>query len=134
VLTAVSRNWHVTIGAHTVGNHDHTRLSATELAHELSESRHALEARLDKEVRHFAYPFGGRDAAGQREFEAALEADFATAVTTRCANLFKEHAWHLMSLPRLGMDGNYPALLLLERLENGLVPARGNGWKRVVTV
>jgi hypothetical protein len=30
------------------------------------------------------------------------------------------------------MSGNYPALTLLNRLESGLVTAKGNGWKRMV--
>jgi peptidoglycan/xylan/chitin deacetylase (PgdA/CDA1 family) len=132
-LRQLAGHWHVTIGAHTSGHHVLSRLSDADLKRELRESKTMLEARLGKRVQHFAYPFGGRDAAGSREFAAAQEADYVTAVTTRCANLFNEHAWHLLSLPRLKIDGNFPPLRLLERLENGLVPASENQWKRVVT-
>jgi len=132
-LRQLSSHWHVTIGAHSIGHHVLARLNEADLARELRDSRTMLEARLGKRVQHFAYPFGGRDAASAREFAAAMEADYITAVTTRCANLFKDHAWHLHALPRLGIDGNYPPLHLLERLESGLVPARGNNWQRVVT-
>jgi peptidoglycan/xylan/chitin deacetylase (PgdA/CDA1 family) len=133
-LRQLAGHWHVTVGSHSTGHHVLSQLSAEDLARELNESKTMIEARLGKRVQHFAYPFGGRDAAGQREFEAALHADYTTAVTTRCANLFKEHAWHLLALPRLGIDGNHPPVSLLAKLEAGLIPARGNGWKRVVTV
>lgn len=133
-LRQLAGHWHVTIGAHSIGHHVLTQLSDADLARELSESKTMIEARLGKRVQHFAYPFGGRDAIGRREVEAALHADYVTATTTRCGNLFKEHAWHLLSLPRIGIDGNHPPLKLLQKLEPGFVPARGNGWKRVVTV
>lgn len=132
-LRQLAGHWHVTVGAHSVGHHVLSQLSEADLKRELLESKTMIEARLGKRVQHFAYPFGGRDAAGPREFDAALQADYTTAVTTRCANLFKEHAWHLLALPRLGIDGNHSPLSLLEKLEPGFVPARGNGWKRVVT-
>lgn len=132
-LRQLAGHWHVTVGSHSIGHHVLTQLSDADLARELHESKTMIEARLGKRVQHFAYPFGGREAAGAREFEAALHADYTTAVTTRCANLFKEHAWHLLMLPRLTVDGNFPPLNLLSKLEAGLIPARGNGWKRVVT-
>jgi len=133
-LRQLSGHWHVTIGAHSIGHHVLARLSDADLQRELHESKTMIEARLGKRVQHFAYPFGGRDAAGPREFDATLHADYTTAVTTRTGNLHKEHAWHLLSLPRLGIDGNFPPVSLLSKLEPGMVPARGNGWKRVVTV
>jgi peptidoglycan/xylan/chitin deacetylase (PgdA/CDA1 family) len=132
-LRSLASNWHVTVGAHTVGHHVLAKLNDAELDKELRDSRAILETQLAKRVQHLAYPFGGRDAVGPREFDAALHADYETATTTRCANLHKEHAWHLLALPRLGVDGNYNAVEQLERLENGMVAARGNRWKRVVT-
>jgi peptidoglycan/xylan/chitin deacetylase (PgdA/CDA1 family) len=124
--------WHVTIGAHTVGHHTLSRLTHDELEEELIDAKATIEAKVGKKVRHLAYPFGGRDAVGRREFDCARECDYETAVTTRTANLFRDHAWHLQALPRLGVSGNHPILTQLNRLESGLVAARGNGWKRVV--
>jgi peptidoglycan/xylan/chitin deacetylase (PgdA/CDA1 family) len=124
--------WHVTIGAHTAGHHTLARLSSAELKSELVDSKAEIEAKVGKAVRHLAYPFGGRNAVGRREFELARECDYETAVTTRTGNLFRDHAWQLQALPRLGLSGNYPPLTLLNRLESGLIPARANRWKRVV--
>ncbi len=133
-LRQLAGHWHVTVGSHSIGHHSLAQLSDEDLARELRESKTQIEARLGKRVQHFAYPFGGRESAGPREIEAAMQADYTTAVTTRCANLFKDHAWKLHALPRLTIDGNYPPLSLLTKLEAGFVPARSNGWKRVVTV
>jgi peptidoglycan/xylan/chitin deacetylase (PgdA/CDA1 family) len=124
--------WHVTIGAHTAGHHTLARMSEPDLQAELVESKALLETKLGKKVRHLAYPFGGRDAVARREFDVARECDYETAVTTRTGNLFPDHAWHLQALPRLGISGNHSPVALINRLENGLVAARGNNWKRVV--
>jgi peptidoglycan/xylan/chitin deacetylase (PgdA/CDA1 family) len=131
-LGKLASNYYVTIGAHSVGHHVFSRLSEEELEGELIEAKAELEARLSQPVQHLAYPFGGRDAVGQREFALARECDYVTAVTTRNGNLFSQHAWHLQALPRLGIDGNHPPLTLLNRMESGLLPARGNGWRRLV--
>lgn len=132
-VRTLAADWHVTIGAHTLTHQVLSNLSDADLRAEIVEGRKLLESRLQKRIQHFAYPFGGPDAVGKREFDAAIDADFETAVTTRTGNLFKEHAWNLLALPRLTIDGNYPALHLLQKLEAGLIPASGNGWKRVVT-
>jgi peptidoglycan/xylan/chitin deacetylase (PgdA/CDA1 family) len=131
-LSRLAADYYVTIGAHSVGHHVLSRLDEEGLEGELIEARAELEARLSKPVQHLAYPFGGRDAVGQREFDLARECDYVTAVTTRNGNLFQEHAWHLQALPRLGIDGNHPPLTLFRRMESGLIPARGNRWRRLV--
>jgi peptidoglycan/xylan/chitin deacetylase (PgdA/CDA1 family) len=131
-LGRLASDYYVTIGAHSVGHHVFSRLSEEELEGELIDAKAELEARLSKPIQHLAYPFGGRDAVGQREFDLARECDYFTAVTTRNGNLFHQHAWHLQALPRLGIDGNHPPITLLNRMESGLIPARGNHWRRLV--
>ena len=131
-LGKLAADYYVAIGAHSVGHHVFSSLNSDELEGELIDAKAELEAHLDKPIQHLAYPFGGRDAVSKREFEFARECDYITAVTTRNGNLFQEHAWHLQSLPRLGIDGNHEPLTLLRRMESGLVPARGNGWRRLV--
>jgi peptidoglycan/xylan/chitin deacetylase (PgdA/CDA1 family) len=123
----------VTIGSHGIHHLTSSRLDDVALREELAGSKRILELRLGHPVRHLAYPFGGVQAVGAREFQCARECGYATAVTTRCANLFPPHAATLDRLPRLGVSGNYPAIPRLERLESGLACARANRWKRVVT-
>jgi peptidoglycan/xylan/chitin deacetylase (PgdA/CDA1 family) len=87
----------VTIGAHGVRHIDLARASAAELEREMTASRRVLEQIIDREVMHFAYPFG---ACGQREAQIARSVGFRTAVTTQRGTLFPEHLGHLYALPR----------------------------------
>lgn len=123
----------VTIGSHGINHLTSNKLDDFALRRELAGSKRILEQRLGHPVQHLAYPFGGANAVGAREFQCARECGYATAVTTRSANLFPPHATALDRLPRLGVSGNYPAIPRLERLESGLACARANRWKRVVT-
>ncbi len=90
----------VTIGAHTVTHARLSTLAAAAAEQEIVQSRSVLEQTLGTAVRHFAYPFGGPNSCGPREFEMAARAGFRTAVTTRRGNVFPEHASHLHALPR----------------------------------
>ena len=69
----------VTIGAHTVTHCNLARQTEAVAAFELAESRMRIEAALQRPVRHLAYPYGDRIAAGQREFRLAGAAEFALA-------------------------------------------------------
>ncbi len=122
----------VTIGAHTVTHPVLRLLGEAEALAEMADSKRQLEVQLGGPVRHLAFPFGGANAVGSREFRLAGEAAFSTATTTRCANLFAAHARHLTALPRLTVSGNYPTLDRLRKLESGLLSAREREWQRVV--
>lgn len=131
-LKAMAGEWHVNVGSHGAGHHHLGRLSLEEAEEELIDSRAELEARLDRPVRHLAYPFGDAAAVGKREFEIARDSDFTTATTTRRGNLFHQHAWHLQALPRLVINGNDPSIRFLHELECGLLAAEQNAWRRVI--
>ena len=122
----------VTIGSHTVAHYTLNRLSDDEARHEMLAAKSDLETLLARPVNHFAYPFGGRNAVGAREFQLARECGFATAVTTRSGNLFPEHAGHSDCLPRLGVSGNFPAIARLRKLESGLAAVLEGKRQRVV--
>jgi peptidoglycan/xylan/chitin deacetylase (PgdA/CDA1 family) len=123
----------VTIAAHS-GRHTDLRLfTESEAREELRESKEILEHEIGRSVRHLAYPFGGKNAVGEREFRLAGECGFKTAFTTRYGNLFAAHSRYLRALPRLTLSGNYPPIPRLEKLESGLIPAIENRFRRVVT-
>ena len=122
----------VTIGAHTVTHPVLRLLGEAEARAEMADSKRQLEVQLGGPVRHLAFPFGGANAVGSREFRLAEEAAFSTASTTRCANLFPAHARHLTALPRLTVSGNYPARDRARKLESGLLSARERKWQRVI--
>jgi peptidoglycan/xylan/chitin deacetylase (PgdA/CDA1 family) len=120
----------VTIGAHSVSHCILAKQSDAVLAQELSDSRERIEAKLQRPVAHFAYPYGDKAAAGAREFSMARTAGFKTAVTTRPGMMFPESATHLTALPRLSLNGNYQDERLLPVLTSGAATAVWNGFRR----
>lgn len=61
---------------------------------------------LQREVGHFAYPFGNARACGKREAQIARAVGFRTAVTTRRGTLFPDHPDDLYALPREPLAAN----------------------------
>jgi peptidoglycan/xylan/chitin deacetylase (PgdA/CDA1 family) len=121
----------VTIGAHT-DNHVMLRKATEETARsELKTGRDLIEAELGIEVRHLAYPYGGRDLVGPREFRIASELGYKTAVTTRPGVLFAAHDRHMTALPRLSLNGEYQAARYVKVLMSGAATALFNGFRRV---
>jgi len=123
----------VTIGAHTVNHYVLSSLGDDEVRYEILESRRILEAKLDKQINHFAYPFGNRREAEEREFNIAAEYGFKTAMTTRTGNIFSAHGSHLNTLPRYDINQlNLPRDLDL--ITSGALSMRVNRLRRVITV
>ena len=123
----------VTIGAHTVNHYLLKQLEEEQAVKEIVDARAKLASKLRQPVDHFAYPFGGKLAAGEREFRLVKELGFKTATTTRTANIFLAHANHLTALPRLDM-GMFSTSEELTLALDGYIPARMNHFQRVVTL
>ena len=123
----------VTIGCHTLHHYTLNRLTESAARAEIVEAKEKIEARLNRPVRHFAYPFGGRSADGHREFEIAAACGFQTMLTTRSGCLFPGHKNYLNCLPRLTLSGNSPAVGRLQRLEGGLERLRHFDFQQMVT-
>lgn len=121
----------VTIGAHTITHCNLARESEQIAAQEMASSRARIEQALARPVLHFAYPYGDRAAAGEREFALAAAAGFKTAVTTRPGMLFAENAGHMTALPRVSLNGNYQDERILPVLTSGAATAMWNGLQRI---
>ncbi|WP_421950557.1 polysaccharide deacetylase family protein [Pelagibacterium sp.] len=94
-----------TIGAHTVYHYELSKLPEDQMRAEIEQSANVLGAQFGKRPRHLSYPIGGVAAAGPREFAAARDLGFSTAVTTRPGGLYTEHASQLNALPRVSLNG-----------------------------
>jgi peptidoglycan/xylan/chitin deacetylase (PgdA/CDA1 family) len=92
-----------TIGAHTVSHPALATLDRRDVYRELTDNRDYLQDRLNREIRHFAYPYGSPAACGKREAAIALEAGFQTAVTTSHRPLSTQDLLNLHSLPRISV-------------------------------
>ncbi len=123
----------VTISAHTCSHYVLSQLRENEAHQEISESKRILEMQLDRPVEHFAYPFGYRREAGEREFRLAGECGFKTAMTTRYGNIFPAHRDYLMSLPRYDISRT-PTLEQLNPITSGVLALRFNKFKRFITI
>jgi peptidoglycan/xylan/chitin deacetylase (PgdA/CDA1 family) len=121
----------VTIGSHTVNHTLLAKASEDVARRELVDGRSAVETRIGRPVEHLAYPYGGRDAAGEREFRLATELGFKTAVTTRPGVLFAQHRHHMTALPRLSLNGEYQDLRYFDVLMSGAATAMANAFRRV---
>jgi peptidoglycan/xylan/chitin deacetylase (PgdA/CDA1 family) len=119
------------IGAHTLTHPRLAGLAPDEARHEMSEAKRRIEAELGLPVRHFAYPYGGADAAGEREFGLARALGFASAATTRPGMIFSDHANHAQALPRLSVNGAWQSRPALETLLSGLPFALWNRGRRL---
>jgi len=112
-----------TIGAHTLSHPVLTTISERAVRKELVQSRRILAEKLQREVRHFAYPYGSDQAVGEREFAIAAEAGYATAVTTRLGVLKAADGSRLVELPRVNFDGRYQRKRYCDVLLSGVAPA-----------
>ncbi|NBN62505.1 polysaccharide deacetylase family protein [Microvirga tunisiensis] len=118
-LRALSRDRHVTIGAHT---HDHfalARLSEAEARADVERGMTRIEAELGLRPQVFAYPYGDLDAAGAREARLIAELGFQAAVTTRPGVLTSAHARDLMHLPRVSLNGHFQDPVYVEEYLTG---------------
>lgn len=100
-LKRLSSHELVTIGGHAETHLPLNSLQEADVFGEMARNKRMLESAIQREVRHFAYPFGERNTAGVREARIAKSVGFVTAVTTRMGNLFFEHAEYPFLLPRL---------------------------------
>jgi peptidoglycan/xylan/chitin deacetylase (PgdA/CDA1 family) len=116
------------IGGHTTTHSRLALLDEAAASDDIGHNKRQLEAIIDREVRHFAYPFGDPASCGAREFRLAKAAGFATAVTTRVGNLFASHTQHRWCLPRLRFLGPCEGLGFMECQRSGAVTAVATGF------
>ncbi len=122
----------VTIGAHTINHYALKKLSSSQVYKEADRGRKILTQHLDKEIGHFAYPYGDVGSAGSREFEIMQDLGFNTSVTTRKGVLFPEHSDNLQALPRVSLNGDYQLQKYVRLFLSGTPFAFSNKFQRLV--
>jgi peptidoglycan/xylan/chitin deacetylase (PgdA/CDA1 family) len=96
----------IEIGAHTTTHRALRLLSESEVKRDIGDNKIFLEDRLNREVPHFAFPYGRPSLTGRREADIVKSLGFKTAVTTDPGCLFPQHGDDLFLLPR--QDAEYP--------------------------
>lgn len=107
------------IGAHTLSHPALSKLSDADLQTEISGSRGYLTDLIGYEPQTIAYPYGGSEHVSQSVCDAAREAGFAAAVTTRPNILSEKAQSQLHALPRISLNGNYQKTNYVAALASG---------------
>ncbi len=118
-----------TVGAHTLTHPMLAKHPADVVRREMEEGRRRIEIKIGLPVRHFSYPVGDPTSAGAREFAAAADLGFTSAVTTRPGMVFADSPAH--ALPRLSLNGHWQSLDSLEILLSGVPFALWNRGRKV---
>lgn len=135
-ITEMAEDPLITIGAHSNRHLALAKLSLEEVKAEVSGSKREVEQKIGKPVQHFAYPYGGKEAAGAREFQIVKDCGFKIATTTRTGNIFGSHKDSLQCLPRIPVHETelQKNIEYLNLWMDGLIPCHENSFQRVMTV
>ena len=109
----------VSIGAHTCAHFALSKLPLDKVRKEVTESVRRIEDELGRSCRHFSYPYGCEQSAGDREFELVRSLGLATAVTTRKGLIHTAHGASLEALPRLSLNGDFQDARYIKVLLSG---------------
>ena len=133
-IRTIAANPLCTIGAHTVHHYNLKRLPEEQARWEMTHSADLLEEVLGERPRHLAYPYGFKDAVGEREARIAKEAGFVSALTTRHGIIQDQHTNHMHALPRISVNGRFQNLDYLKTMLSGITTLMTNRGRKVVTV
>lgn len=98
----------IDFGAHTHTHPMLSKLSTKDALNEIILSKKILEEKLKVKINHFAYPYGNKNAASNREYKLAKKAKFKTATTAISGIIDSNKSKiNLHSIPRLSIDGRW---------------------------
>jgi peptidoglycan/xylan/chitin deacetylase (PgdA/CDA1 family) len=109
----------VTMGSATVNYPVLSNLKDADALREMTMGRAVAQTAFHRDVRHFAYPFGGRDAFRRQHVVMAEEAGFASAVTAIPGVVQAEGGSNLHALPRIAWDGRQRSLRVMRVMLSG---------------
>ncbi len=97
----------VTVGAHTLSHPVLASLEDGPAYDEIKLSRDMLSNKLNRDIKHFAFPFGGKGEVSSRDIGYAKQIGFSTAVTTIHGGISTRSNANLFALPRLFFGPNF---------------------------
>jgi peptidoglycan/xylan/chitin deacetylase (PgdA/CDA1 family) len=109
----------VTIGSATVNYPVLSNLKDPDAAREIAMGKAVAEVALERDVLHFAYPFGDHAAFRAKHVALALEAGFVSAATAIPGIVNAKGRTNLHALPRLTWDGRRQSLRALRVMLSG---------------
>lgn len=109
----------VTIGGATVNNFALSTLKDTIALREMTMGKAVAETAFERDVRHFAFPFGDRDSFRRSHVRMARDAGFSSAVSTIAGIVDTAGRTNLHALPRIAWDGRLTSLRVMRVLLSG---------------
>jgi peptidoglycan/xylan/chitin deacetylase (PgdA/CDA1 family) len=119
-LTKIAADPLVTIGSATVNYPVLSNLTDADAQREITMGRAVAQAAFQRDVRHFAYPFGDRAAFRRQHVAMATEAGFASAASAIAGIVEAEGRTNLHALPRITWDGRQHSLRALRIMLSGV--------------
>tara|TARA_B110000438_G_scaffold54268_1_gene54382 strand:- start:122 stop:1126 length:1005 start_codon:yes stop_codon:yes gene_type:complete len=102
-ILMLEKNPLITISSHGHNHQNLKILSDDELKYEITKSLEVLENLINRKVKHFAYPFGGKDQVSTREYNLIEGMNFDSAVI---GSVYPIKDCNFFSLPRIYVGKN----------------------------
>jgi peptidoglycan/xylan/chitin deacetylase (PgdA/CDA1 family) len=131
-LAKLAADPQVTFGSATVNYPVLSSLKDAEALREMTMGRAVAQAAFDRDVGHFAYPFGDRGSFRRPHVVMAAEAGLVSAASAISGIVEAEGRTNLHALPRISWDGRQSSLRVMRVLLSGITfPAakRARGWR-----
>jgi peptidoglycan/xylan/chitin deacetylase (PgdA/CDA1 family) len=110
----------VTIGSATVNYPVLSNLKDAAALREMTMGKAVAQAAFQRDVRHFAYPFGDREAWRRQHVVMAEEAGFVSAVSAISGVVEPLGRTNLHALPRIDWDGRQRSLRMMRVILSGI--------------
>jgi peptidoglycan/xylan/chitin deacetylase (PgdA/CDA1 family) len=120
-LAKLAADPNVTLGSATVNYPVLTALKDAAALREMSMGRAVAQTALDRDLPHFAYPFGDRASFDRQHVMLARQAGFASAVTALPGIVRAEGRSNLHALPRIAWDGRQHSLRAMRVMLSGVM-------------
>jgi peptidoglycan/xylan/chitin deacetylase (PgdA/CDA1 family) len=109
----------VTLGGATVNFPVLSNMKDAAALREMTTGRAVVESALQRDVRHFAYPFGDRKSWQRRHMTMAEEAGFVSAVSAVPGVIEPAGHTSLLALPRISWDGRQSSMRAMRVMLSG---------------
>jgi peptidoglycan/xylan/chitin deacetylase (PgdA/CDA1 family) len=119
-LTTLAADPRVTFGSATVNYPILSNLKDAAALREITMGRAVAQAAFQRDVKHFAYPFGDRAAFRRQHVAMAAEAGFASAASAISGIVQAEGRTNLHALPRIAWDGRQRSLRVMRVILSGI--------------
>ena len=134
-LNKLAADPNVTIGSATVNHPALSSVRDVEAQREIAMGKAVAQAAFQRDIRHFAYPFGDRESWRRQHVVMTEEAGFVSAVSAISGVVEPLGRTNLHALPRIDWDGRQRSLRMMRVILSGITfapvkPTRNNPFRR----